>query len=99
MLIKKAIFNELSGFDTNYREFYYDIDLCLRARQLDKLIVWTPYAAAYALDAVRFKSREDVKKIAMSDLKRIDGAWGDVLQSPDPYYNKNFSKERADFST
>ncbi len=97
MLIKKALFDELSGFETEYRTFYYDVDLCLRARQMGKLIVWTPYAAAYALISPRAKHGRDVKAAA-ADVRRMEKHWDAVLSAPDPYYNKNFSAENADFS-
>ncbi|MBQ8289930.1 MAG: glycosyltransferase [Clostridia bacterium] len=97
MMIKRSLFDELSGFDTELRASYYDVDLCLRARKSNRIIVWTPYAAAYALVSPRAKQRRDVKS-AVADASRIKKRWGDVISSSDPYYNKNFSAENADFS-
>ncbi len=97
MLIERELFCKLGGFDEEYRSFYYDVDLCLRARAEGKLIVWNPYAAAYSLTSVRTRNKDDLK-IAITDARRMEKLWDEVISSPDPYYNRNFSKEYADFS-
>ncbi|WP_313172129.1 glycosyltransferase [Stenotrophomonas sp.] len=45
LLISKALFNELGGFDhAAFIDEGADVDLCLRARMQGYLTVWTPYA-------------------------------------------------------
>lgn len=45
LLIGKALFAELDGFDhATFSNEGADVDLCLRARALGYLTVWTPYA-------------------------------------------------------
>ena len=97
MMVKKLLFTELCGFDEKFGEFYYDVDFCLRAREAGKLVVFTPYAAAYAQSVAKIKHRDDLNT-AKQDAKRMLKRWDNVLSEPDPYYNKNFSKEYANFS-
>ncbi len=45
LLVGKAVFAELDGFDhAAFADAGADVDLCLRARQLGYLTVWTPHA-------------------------------------------------------
>lgn len=97
MMVKKELFFELGGFDTSYNAYYYDLDLCFKAREKGKLIVWTPYASAYTLYTNKIKYRNDAEA-AKADYKRIDKIWDEVIGEPDPYYNPNFSIEHSDFS-
>ena len=100
MLIKRSTFHEVGGFDEAYAEKFFDVDLCLRLRQKELLMVWTPYAELYHYDAAR-RNRDDVtKRVGETDADAALFAtrWKDVLAAGDPYYNPNFSWDRADFS-
>jgi len=42
MLIRRALFNDLHGFDEGYRNGFEDVDLCLRAAALGSRIIYQP---------------------------------------------------------
>lgn len=99
MLVKRSTFLDVGGFDEAYAEKYFDVDLCLRLRQKDFLLVWTPYAELYHYDKGR-RNRDDVtKKVGVkdADAELFASRWKDTLSAGDPYYNPNFSWDRADF--
>ena len=43
MVLRKTVFNELSGFDKNLPSNFNDVEFCLRARDAGLQIVSTPY--------------------------------------------------------
>ncbi len=45
MLISRALFARLDGFDAGYDAGFGDFDFCLRAREVGARVVWTPHAA------------------------------------------------------
>lgn len=47
MLIRRALFLEMGGFDEVYRNGYEDVDLCLRLRAWGRRIVYQPQAVVY----------------------------------------------------
>ena len=97
MLVSKAKFEELGGFDEDYSLSYFDADLCLKAREKGQLIVWTPYANAYTYTSGIARTKKNLKA-TVNDVKRFKENWATVLDMGDPYYNPNFSPERADFT-
>jgi O-antigen biosynthesis protein len=44
LAIRKSVFEALGGFDTTYRMYWEDVDLCLRAREAGWKIRYTPAA-------------------------------------------------------
>jgi GT2 family glycosyltransferase len=90
MLMRREVFQEVGGFDEGLTESLADIDLCLKMRRANYLIVYTPFAKLYWHEPQSDKS--DMRSEAIMRER-----WSDVVQR-DPYYNPNLSRERADFS-
>jgi O-antigen biosynthesis protein len=90
LLTPRQIFLEVGGFDESLPAPLADIDLCLKIRRAGYLIVYTPFAKLYC-DAPQ------PAKIHISGEAIMRRRWSDLLER-DPYYNPNFSRERADFS-
>ena len=47
LMVKRSVFEELHGLDESFAVGLNDIDFCLRARALGKLVVFTPEACLY----------------------------------------------------
>lgn len=57
LLVRRADFEDLRGFDTGYRNGYEDVDLCLRLREHGKRIRYCPRSVVVHLESVtRFPS-------------------------------------------
>lgn len=100
MMIKAQLFKDVEGFDAqNVAIAYNDIDLCLRLREKNLLIVYTPYAElthheslSRGLDYCEEKMRR-LQKEAFYMISK----WKNQLLS-DPYYSPHLTLEKEDFS-
>lgn len=100
LLTRAEIFSAVGGF--NERDLpvaFNDVDYCLRLREQNYLIAWTPYAELYHLESV---SRGDDMAPGKIERYRRDQAfmnkrWGHVL-SNDPYYSPNLSLDEKPFA-
>ena len=90
MLTRRDVFEHAGGFDESLSGALADVDLCLKIRRADYLIVYTPFAKLYWHATPR-------EKIDSSGDAILRQRWANVLER-DPYYNPNLSRERADFS-
>lgn len=101
LMIKKELFQKANGFDKKYRIAYNDVDLCLRIfRKLNK---WNVYNANVVLshhESISVGTPEGGTRDSTEFWKEnemMKSEWGDVLPN-DPFYNKNLTKYREDFS-
>lgn len=99
MMMPASVFDEVGGFDERFVVAYNDVDLCLRVRKTEKLVVFTPFAELY-----HYESKTRGNDLDEQNKERFDreqqlfrSTWKDFLEEGDPYYNPNFSLEREDF--
>lgn len=92
LAMRRAVFDEIQGFNKELRVAFNDIDLCLRIRQRGYLIVWTPLAELYhhecatrGSDLILARHREFAQEVEYMQSK-----WGQALLH-DPYFNPNLS--------
>ena len=101
LLCRRDAFDKVGGFDDiNLKVAYNDVDLCLKLRAAGFKVVFRAETIAEHLE---FASREDDMRphrfARLLDEQNVMRArWGEVL-AHDPYYNKNFCRERGIFST
>ncbi len=57
MLLKKTIFNEVSGFDESYWNGSEDVDLCFKIQSLGKMIVYQPQSTVIHHESKSGKER------------------------------------------
>ncbi len=100
MMMSKSLFDEVGGFDEKLAVAFNDIDLCMQIRGKGKLIVYTPYAELYHYES-KSRGLENTKE----KVERFNGEvryfaqkWDKELKEGDPYYNKNLTLEKHDFS-
>ena len=100
IMMRKNVFNSVEGFDDRYELAFNDVDLCLKIRQQNYLIVWTPYAELYHYESkTRGDDNTPEKKARFEGEKMLfQLKWKDILEQGDGYYNPNLTKEREDFS-
>jgi len=100
LMIRKDVFNEVGGFDPDYQLGYGDIDLCLKLRQKDYLIVWTPYAELIHYESMTRGYEDTPQKEARfyREANLLITNWADFFAAGDPYYNPNLTLSQGDFS-
>lgn len=100
MMIPRRVWDEVEGLDEGFAVAFNDVDLCMKIRAKDYLIVFTPFAEAYHYES-KSRGLEDTpekRRRFMGEIDRFYDKWQDVLDAGDPYYNPNFSLDKEDFS-
>jgi O-antigen biosynthesis protein len=90
MMVRKAVFEQVGGFDEGLSADYNDLDFCLKVRNAGYRIVWTPWAELYHGDP-----QPAVGEKNSSEAARLKERWGKILTN-DPYYNPNLTLEHED---
>ncbi len=60
LLVRKAVFDELAGFDENIFMFYDDVDLCLRLRRKGWDLLFYPHVSVYHFHGGAWRERRQV---------------------------------------
>lgn len=98
MAIRKSVFNEVGGFDENYRITYNDVDLCLRITENGYRNIYTPYVQLIHHESVSLGLPSDASKrdiVEYEDAKvRFKARWDGYIHH-DPNLNPNMVKENA----
>ncbi|MGL6472918.1 glycosyltransferase family 2 protein [Aeromonas caviae] len=100
LLIRKDIFEQVSGLDEeNLHVAFNDVDFCLKVREAGYRNLWTPYAELYHYESISRGAEDSPEKIArfISEVNFMQSKWGTHLEV-DPYYSRNLTKDREDFS-
>ena len=92
LMTRRAVFDELGGFDEELPVDFNDVDFCLRLRAAGYRIVFTPYAELIHHESASFGSRMQ----SSAESARMRERWGAALER-DPYYNPNLSKLFSDY--
>lgn len=100
MMIPKNVYDEVGGLSEEYRVAFNDIDFCLKVREVGYLVVYNPYAELYHYES---KSRgcdntEEKMLRYQQEVQLFTRRWRKILLEGDPYYNRNLSLDRKDFS-
>jgi GT2 family glycosyltransferase len=89
--MRRAVFDEMGGFDEAFPVNFNDVDLCLRVRRAGFRIVWTPHAQWY-----HFESVTRVAGQTQEELDLLFGRWRYELEH-DPYFNECLLPGRNDW--
>jgi GT2 family glycosyltransferase len=92
MLVKRAEFLAVGGFDEKLAVAYNDVDLCLRLRSAGRRIVWTPAALLRHKEGASLRRHYagETRDAWARGAELMHRRWGDQLLA-DPYYNLNLS--------
>jgi len=98
LVIRKATFEEVGGFDETLAVTFNDVDLCLKIRALGYRNQWTPHAELYHHESVTRGIDDTPEKRARFAAERslMQQRWGDLLRN-DPAYNPNLTLDRENF--
>ena len=100
LLTWRKLYQELGGLDEAHLAVAFnDVDYCLRVREAQRRVVWTPYAELFHHESVSRGKDDNAEKIARAEreVRFMRKRWKHLLHH-DPFYNPNLSYERPDFS-
>jgi GT2 family glycosyltransferase len=100
MMVRRKVFEDVGLFAPEFYNSYNDVDLCIRIRKAGYLIVWTPYAEAYHFESKSrgYNTTDEKKRKLVKEIALFKTKWKKELAAGDPYYNRNFSLEDANYS-
>ncbi len=100
LMVSRAKYDEVGGFDETFEVSLNDVDFCLKLREKGYLNVFTPFAELFHYESLsrgldlEGKNAQRYEK----ESEHFRTKWKEVLDKGDPYYNPNFSLDRSDFS-
>lgn len=92
LLVRRAAYLEVGGFDEGLAVAFNDVDFCLRLREAGYRNVWTPHAELYHHESASRGSEDTDEKRARfsSEVQAMLARWRDALQH-DPAYHPSLS--------
>lgn len=100
LLVRREVYEQVGGLDEeNLKVAFNDVDFCLKVRDAGYRNLWTPYAELYHHESISRGSEDtpEKKKRFLKENEFMQKKWRKIL-TEDPYYNKNLTKVREDFS-
>ncbi len=93
LMIKRSIFEEVDGLDPAFKVAFNDIDLCMKTREKNYLVVYDPHALFYHFESKSRGIEDTPEKIERfnGEIELFENKWSQIFISGDPYYNPNFS--------
>ncbi len=90
LMTRRAVFEELDGFDERFAVCYNDVDYCLRLGRSGRRVVCQPAARL-----LHYESASRPPGVEPHELQLFRDLWGQEWAC-DPYYNPNLSGEHLD---
>ena len=100
MMMKRTAFEEAGGFTEKLSVAFNDVDLCLKVRKNHKLIVYDPYVQLYHMESKTRGAEDNKEKVRrfQEEIEYMRCQWLDILKKGDPYYNRNLSLTKWNYS-
>jgi GT2 family glycosyltransferase len=89
MMTRREVFDSVGGFDEHLPVAFNDVDYCLKLREKDFLVVYTPLA-----ELIHHESRSRGHTDDLVESRRILERWAEVIIAGDPYLNTHLSHWR-----
>jgi O-antigen biosynthesis protein len=91
--VRRKLFDEIGGFDAeNLPNELFDADFCLRLRERNLRIVFTPYAELVQIEKGNLQPKLSAKEVEFFHQK-----WQKTIEN-DPFYNPNLSRTGETFT-
>lgn len=100
MMVKRQVFDEVQGFEEQLFVAFNDVDFCLRVREKQYLVVYDPYVELYHYESKSRGAEDSKEKVRrfQSEIEFMRCRWETLLKKGDPYYNKNLSLVKWNYS-
>lgn len=92
MMVSRENFYSVNGFEEDLAVAYNDIDFCLKLREKNKLIVFTPLVEGVHYESKSRGNDSDPDKIDRFNAEQeyMYKKWAKYYEEGDPYFNPNF---------
>ena len=102
LMVSRADFDAVRGFDESFAVALNDVDFCLKLRQLGRLNVFTPFAELFHYESASRGNDTDGSSAERAgryeaEAERFRQRWKKELEAGDPYYNPNFSLDYSNY--
>ena len=99
MMVSKENFISVGGFDEQFTVACNDVDLCLKLRKENKLVVYTPFSLWYHYESKSrgYDTTPEKRERFLSEVSKFRKKWNEILENGDPYYNNNFDINKAPY--
>ena len=91
LAVRRAVFDELNGFDRRFPVNYNDTDFCLRARARGYEVICEPSAVLR-----HYESSTRDPGVSWLERERWNERWHRLLEPGDPYYSRHLTRTRED---
>ncbi len=100
MMMKRDVFEQLGGFEEKLTVAFNDVDLCLRTVKAGYLVVYDPWAQLYHYESKSRGAEDSEEKVRrfQTEIEFMRTRWIALLKSGDPYYNKNLTLSKWNYS-
>ncbi len=99
LMVRRAVFAELGGFDEALQIAFNDVDFCLRVQAAGYYNVYLPHVELYHHES-RSRGHEDTpakQARFLGELRTMQARWSTDTM-PDPHYSVNLTRDTEDFS-
>ena len=92
LMISKDDFEAAGGFSEDFPVAGNDVDLCLKVRKLEKLVVYNAFSEWYHYESKSrgYEDTPEKKERFEREVGHFRQVWGEKLAKTDEYYNPNF---------
>ena len=99
LLMKKADFDAVGGFEEAFTVAFNDVDLCLKVQALGHDNVWLHEAELYHFESQTrgYDDKGKKKKRFEQEKVMMEEKWGPLIEN-DPFYNPNLTRDIPNFS-
>ena len=100
MMMKRQVFKQLGGFEERLSVAFNDVDLCLRTVQAGYLVVYNPEVELYHYESKSRGAEDSEEKVRrfQEEIEFMRCRWMDLLKKGDPYYNRNLTLSKWNYS-
>ena len=100
MMMRADLFAALGGFEEKLSVAFNDVDLCLRINEEGYRVIYDPYVEMIHHESLT-RGAEDTKaktRRFQTEIEYMRTRWTHLLMGKDPYYNKNLSLSKWNYS-
>lgn len=93
VMVRKSVFDEVNGFTEELAVAFNDVDFCLKLREKNYLIVYTPEVELYHYESISrgYEDNPEKQLRFKGEWAYINSRWREYYVNGDPYINRNFT--------